>query len=126
MMLQQDTPDDFVLATGEQHSVREFASLAFERVGLPLTWKGEGPEEIGVDPNGVTRVAVDAQYYRPAEVETLLGDPSKAKRVLGWSPKVTFPELVQEMVDSDLEVARRDSMVKEKGFKLYASAEEGQ
>lgn len=126
MMLQQDKADDFVLATGEQHSVREFASLAFERAGMPLTWKGDGPNEIGVDADGTTRVAVDPQYYRPAEVETLLGDPSKAKAQLGWSPRVTFTELVQEMVDSDLETARRDSLVKEKGFKLYASAEEGQ
>ncbi len=126
LMLQQPKPDDFILATGEQHSVREFATLAFERAGVPLTWKGEGPDEVGIDASGETRVAVDPQYYRPAEVETLLGDPTKAKTVLGWEPKCTFQQLVEEMVDSDLDTARRDSLVKERGFKLYASAEEGQ
>ena len=126
LMLQQNQPDDFVLATGEQHSVREFATLAFERVGVPLSWKGEGPNEVGIDASGETRVAVDPQYYRPAEVETLLGDPTKARVKLGWVPKCTFGQLVEEMVDSDLQEAKRDSMVKEKGFKLYASAEEAQ
>jgi GDPmannose 4,6-dehydratase len=126
LMLQQPAPDDFVLATGEQHSVREFVTLAFERVGLPLTWEGEGASETGRDPSGEVRIAVDPQYYRPTEVETLLGDPSKAKKVLGWSPRCTFSQLVEEMVDADLETAKRDSLVREKGFKLYASAEEGQ
>ena len=126
LMLQQDKPDDFVLATGEQHSVREFATMAFERAGVPLTWSGSGVEEVGKDAEGNVRVAVDPQYYRPTEVETLLGDPSKAKRVLGWEPKCSFEQLVHEMVDSDMEEARRDSLVVEKGFKHYASAEEGQ
>jgi len=125
LMLQQDKPDDFILATGEQHSVREFATLAFARAGVPLTWTGEGKDEVGTDANGQVRVAVDLRYYRPAEVETLLGDPTKAKEQLGWEPRCTFDDLVKEMVDADLESARRDSMVKEKGFKLYARAEEG-
>lgn len=126
LMLQQDKPDDFVLATGEQHSVREFVELSFARAGVPLSWSGVGASEVGKDSNGEVRVAIDAQYYRPSEVETLLGDPSKAKKVLGWEPKCKFVELVTEMVDSDLVQARRDSLVKEKGFSLYASAEEGQ
>lgn len=126
LMLQQEKPDDYVLATGEQHSVREFATLAFARAGVPLSWTGKGPEEVGSDATGKIRVAIDPQYYRPAEVDTLLGDPSKAKRVLGWSPKCGFEQLVNEMVDSDMDQARRDSLVRERGFKLYASAEEGQ
>jgi GDPmannose 4,6-dehydratase len=125
LMLQQDKPDDFVLATGEQHSVREFATLSFARAGIPLSWSGEGEKEVGKDESGEVRVAIDPQYYRPAEVETLLGDPTKAKRELGWIPKCTFEQLVHEMVDSDVQVAKRDSLIKEKGFKLYASAEEG-
>ncbi|MCH8977637.1 MAG: GDP-mannose 4,6-dehydratase [Armatimonadetes bacterium] len=127
LMLQQDSPDDFILATGEQHSVREFATLAFARAGIELDWTGEGEAEVGTNrADGKQLVAIDPQYYRPAEVETLLGDPSKAKDKLGWEPKCGFEELVHEMVDSDMDHARRDSLVKERGFKLYASAEEGQ
>ncbi len=126
LMLQQDKPDDFILATGEQHSVREFASLAFARAGVSLSWSGDGENEVGKDATGEVRVAIDPQYYRPTEVETLLGDPTKAKQKLGWAPKCSFEQLVHEMVDSDLDEAKRDSLVKEKGFKLYASAEEGQ
>lgn len=126
LMLQQPQPDDFVLATGAQRSVREFATLAFERAGLPLKWSGEGEKEVGTDATGEVRVAIDPQYYRPTEVETLLGDPTKAKTKLGWVPKCTLEQLVYEMVDADMEEAKRDSLVRERGFKLYASAEEGQ
>jgi GDPmannose 4,6-dehydratase len=126
LMLQQPHPDDFVLATGVQRSVREFATLAFERAGMPLNWSGEGEKEVGTDASGEVRVAIDPQYYRPTEVETLLGDPTKAKTKLGWVPKCTLEQLVYEMVDADMEEAKRDSLVRERGFKLYASAEEGQ
>jgi GDPmannose 4,6-dehydratase len=102
-MLQADTPEDFVIATGETHSVREFCELAFARLGLPLTWSGEGVDEIGVGPDGSTLVAVDPRYFRPAEVDYLLGDASKAKRDLGWTPATRFTELVEMMVDADVE-----------------------
>lgn len=107
-MLQQPTPEDFVIATGETHTVREFASLAFERVGLPLTWEGEGINERGLDKDGRVLVAVDPAYFRPAEVDLLLGDPGKAKRLLGWEPKTTLAELVDLMVLNDLAEARSE------------------
>lgn len=126
LMLQQPKPDDFVLATGKQHSVRRFAEMAFERAGIPIAWSGSGSDEVGKDKDGKVRIAIDRQYYRPAEVDTLLGDPTKAKTILGWKPKCTIEGLVNEMVDSDMDQAKRDSLVKERGFSLYASAEEGQ
>lgn len=119
LMLQHDTPEDFVIATGEKHSVREFCSLAFEAVGLPLTWMGEGLDEVGCDADGRVLVAVDAKFFRPAEVDLLLGDPTKAKTLLGWNPrKTTFGELVSHMVISDLKEVRRHkiiSQMEEKG-----------
>jgi len=126
MMLQAETPDDFVLATGKQYSVRQYVERAFGRVGLPIEWRGEGVDEIGVVA-GTDRkvVAVDPAYYRPAEVETLLGDPTKAREQLGWSPRVTFEELVDEMVDADVEVARQEQTLRHADHKVYASAEEG-
>ncbi|HAY14858.1 MAG TPA: GDP-mannose 4,6-dehydratase, partial [Armatimonadetes bacterium] len=126
MMLQAETPDDFVLATGKQYSVRQYVERAFGRVGLPIEWRGEGVDEIGVVA-GTDRkvVAVDPAYYRPAEVETLLGDPTKAREKLGWSPRVTFEELVDEMVDADVEVARQEQTLRHADHKVYASAEEG-
>ena len=104
LMLQHDTPEDFVIATGEQHSVREFTERAFHEVGIDLRWEGEGVEERGIDiATGRVLVEVDPKYFRPAEVETLLGDPTKAKELLGWNPsKTTFEELVRIMVRHDV------------------------
>jgi GDPmannose 4,6-dehydratase len=107
-MLQKDEPGDYVVATGETHTVREFAGRAFARAGRPLTWTGTGPEETGAEANGTVRVRVDPRYYRPAEVELLLGDASKAARDLGWVPGVTFAGLVDMMTDADLEKARQE------------------
>ena len=111
LMMQQEKPDDYVIATGEQHSVREFVEIAFNEVGIEIEWKGKGVEEVGVahtsnpelrDLNESVIVAVDPHYFRPTEVESLLGDASKARRVLGWEPHISFKELVEEMVHSDL------------------------
>ena len=97
LMLQQDKPDDYVIATGEQHSVREFVEIAAPYFGMKITWEDEGLNEVGVDQNGIVRVRVDQRYFRPTEVDTLLGNPAKAKRVLGWEPKYTFSKLVEDM-----------------------------
>jgi GDPmannose 4,6-dehydratase len=107
-MLQADTAGDYVLATNETHTVREFCERAFARAGVPLRFAGEGPEERGVDGDGKVRVAVDPAYFRPTEVDLLLGDFSKAKRELGWAPHTSFEELIFMMADSDLELARRE------------------
>jgi GDPmannose 4,6-dehydratase len=108
-IVQHGTADDYVLATGEMHSVREFIELAFRHVDIEIGWKGKGVDEVGVNvKTGETLVAIDPQYFRPTEVEQLLGDPSKAHRILGWKHTVTFPELVKEMVESDLEVVPRE------------------
>jgi len=120
MMLQQDEPEDFVIATGEQHSVRDFVTLAGRKIGLEIAWEGKGVEECGIDStNGNTIVEVDPRYFRPAEVETLLGDASKAHRKLGWKPKISFDELVREMILSDLKAAERDSLVRKHGFQSF-------
>ena len=118
-MLQQDQPEDFVIATGIQYSVREFIQRCAERLELIITFQGEGVAEIGVNGEGETVVAVDPRYFRPTEVETLLGDPSKAKQKLGWTPTTTFEQLVVEMVDSDLQSAKRDALVRKHGFPAY-------
>jgi len=102
MMLQADQPDDFVLATGKQYSVRDFCNRCFEYVGMPLTWRGEGVNEEGIDENGVVRVAVSEKYFRPTEVETLLGDPAKAKAALGWEPDKDLTGLIEDMMAHDL------------------------
>jgi len=102
-MLQADDPDDYVVATGDTHSVREFCESAFDRVGLPLIWKGKGLAEVGLGPDGQSLVRVEPRYFRPAEVECLLGDPSKARDELGWTPETDFKALVEMMVDADLE-----------------------
>ncbi len=103
-ILQHDVAEDFVLATNEKHTVREFTELAFAEVGLPLEWSGTGEKEVGrVKATGEVVVAVDPRYYRPSEVELLLGDPAKAKAKLGWAPKTAVPELVRIMVKSDVE-----------------------
>jgi GDPmannose 4,6-dehydratase len=120
LMLQQDQPEDFVIATGEQHSVREFVQLAGAELGMRIEWKGEGVQECGIDAvTGNAVVKIDARYFRPTEVESLLGDASKARKQLGWKPEVSFETLVKEMVSSDLEAARRDSLVAREGFKTY-------
>lgn len=108
MMLQQEKPEDFVIATGMQKSVREFVSIAAAELGIKITWKGAGVEEKGYDENGKCIVAVDPEYFRPAEVETLLGDASKAKEKLGWSAKISFMDLVSEMVKTDYAIAEQE------------------
>ena len=119
LMMQQDTADDYVIATGVQYSVREFVDAAAHEVGIAITWKGTGVDEKGYDESGKCIVAVDARYFRPTEVETLLGDPSKAKHKLGWTPRVTFKELVAEMMRADLKAAERDELVKKHGYSAY-------
>lgn len=116
LMLQQEQADDFVIATGVQYSVRDFVNAAADELGISITWKGEGIDEKGYDADGKCIVAVDPRYFRPTEVETLLGDASKAKRILGWEPKITFDELVKEMVREDLKTAERDELVKSHGY----------
>lgn len=130
LMLQQKQPEDFVIATGEQHSVREFVEAAARELGVTLRWEGEGVEEIGVVDSflpveevqnscflpGAVVVRVDPRYFRPTEVETLLGNPGKAKEKLGWQPETSFQELVAEMVRADLEEARRDELCRKEGF----------
>jgi GDPmannose 4,6-dehydratase len=134
LMLQQDEPEDYVIATGEQHSVREFIEIACKEVGIDIQWQGSGVDEVGIAKKlsdvrsqisekqlmkkGEIIVRIDKRYFRPTEVETLLGDASKAKEKLGWSPKIHFYELVKEMIENDIELARRDAMIKEKGFKV--------
>jgi GDPmannose 4,6-dehydratase len=119
LMLQQKEPDDFVIATGEQHSVRDFVDAAAGEVGMRITWKGEGVNEKGHDEKGRCVVAVDPRYFRPTEVETLLGDPTKARQKLGWTPKIRFRELVAEMMREDLKSAERDELVKKHGYAAY-------
>jgi len=119
LMLQQNQPDDYVVATGEAHSVREFVELAFAQIGIDIEWQGEGVDEKGLDKaTGKILVEVDPRYFRPTEVEILLGDPTKAREKLGWQPKVTFRELVSMMVDADLEEAKRDLFCQNEGFKV--------
>jgi GDPmannose 4,6-dehydratase len=117
LMLQQDKPEDFVIATGVQYSVRDFVNAAAEELGIHIRWDGSGVEEKGCDCNGKVIVAVDPRYFRPTEVETLLGDASKAQLKLGWTPQTSFKELVQEMVREDLRAAERDELVKRHGYK---------
>ncbi len=117
LMLQQEQAEDFVIATGVQYSVREFVTAAAEELGIKVRWEGTGVEEKGYDANGKCIVAVDPRYFRPAEVETLLGDATKAKEKLGWVPQVSFKELVTEMVREDLKAAERDELVKQHGYK---------
>jgi GDPmannose 4,6-dehydratase len=129
MMLQQDQPEDFVIATGVQYSVRQFVERAAAELGITVAFQGEGESEVGVVAKvtgdkakckpGDVIVRVDPRYFRPTEVETLQGDPSKAKARLGWEPSTTFEELVREMVQADYSAARRDSLVKMAGFQAY-------
>jgi GDPmannose 4,6-dehydratase len=132
LMLQQDKPDDYVIASGEQHSVRQFVEKAASELGISLRWEGEGVDEVGIVDKiddsapstshispGQTIIRIDPRYFRPTEVESLLGDASKAKRELGWEPKISFTEMVREMVRSDLETAQRDALVVKHGFKSF-------
>jgi len=134
MMLQQENPEDFVIATGVQYSVRDFVRVAAAELGIVMRFEGEGVDEVGIVDSvdaqkataagirvaaGETVVRVDPRYFRPSEVETLLGDPTKARQKLGWTPRTTFAELVSEMVAADFDLARRDSLVKEAGFKAF-------
>jgi GDPmannose 4,6-dehydratase len=118
-MLQQKEPRDYVIATGEQHSVRDFVNLTAAMLGMDLHWEGEGPDEKALDSKGEVVVAVDPRYFRPTEVDALVGDASKAARELGWSPRTSFHELVKEMVDADRIAAERDALVKKHGFTAY-------
>lgn len=119
LMLQQDIPQDFVIATGTQYSVRNFVDAAAREVDLKITWTGTAVEEKGYDENGNCIVAVDPRYFRPTEVETLLGDPTKARDILGWTPKITFEELVSEMMREDMKSAQRDALVTSHGYSAY-------
>ncbi|PNU18686.1 GDP-mannose 4,6-dehydratase [Geothermobacter hydrogeniphilus] len=135
LMMQQDEPDDFVIATGKQYSVRDFVNAAALELGVSLRWEGEGVDEVGIVEDvrcetgderretplkpGDVIVRVDPRYFRPTEVETLLGDPTKAREKLGWEPKISFEELVAEMVREDLTSAKRDDLVKKHGFKAF-------
>jgi len=132
LMLQQDVADDFVIATGEQHSVREFVTLTAKHLGISLQWEGKGEKEqgivvdVGVDARvkvGDVIVQVDPRYFRPTEVETLLGNPAKAKEKLGWVPTTTFPQLVEEMITKDLQEAKKDTLVQKHGFSVYERKE---
>ena len=116
LMLQQEKPEDYVIATGVQYSVRDFINAAARELGMQIRWEGQGVDEKGIDPNGKTVVAVDPRYFRPTEVETLLGDSTKAREKLGWIPKTSFEELVAEMVREDLKSAERDELVKKHGY----------
>ncbi|MDP2180329.1 MAG: GDP-mannose 4,6-dehydratase [Methylicorpusculum sp.] len=120
LMLQQEQPEDFVIATGVQYSVRQFVDAAAKELDIAIRWEGEGAEEKGYnEANGKCIVAVDPRYFRPTEVETLLGDPTKAKEKLGWTPKITFHELVAEMVREDLKDAERDELCQRQGYKTF-------
>src|SRR5687768_8807207 len=119
LILQQEEPEDFVIATGEQHSVREFVELTAAELGMKVRWKGKGAEEKGYDADGRCIVAIDHRYFRPAEVDTLLGDATKARTQLGWRPKVGFRELVTDMAKHDLQEAERESLVKKHGYRSF-------
>ena len=123
-ILQQPEPEDYVIATGQQHSVRELIEVAAAQLDMRLAWEGTGAEEQGVDAaTGKPIVAIDSRYYRPAEVDTLLGDASKARQKLGWEPQIGFEQLVAEMVAADLKEAEKDTYVRKKGFRIYGNAE---
>lgn len=124
LMLQQPQAEDFVIATGEQHSVREFVELAGSCLGMQIEWRGSGVAELGVDRNTErTVVRIDPRYFRPTEVDTLLGDPAKARQKLGWQAQTPFQTLVTEMVEVDLQIARRDCLTAQQGFRTYSRHE---
>jgi GDPmannose 4,6-dehydratase len=119
LLMQQDQPEDWVIATGIQHSVRDFVNAAADELGMKMTWQGTGVDETGINQSGKVIVKVDPRYFRPTEVETLLGDPTKAREKLGWAPRISFRELVTEMVREDLKAAERDELVKKHGYKAF-------
>jgi len=120
LMLQQEEPEDYVIATGFQHSVREFVNVAARELDMKIDWKGKGLSEKGIDTlTGREIIHIDPRYFRPTEVDTLLGDPTKAKEKLGWEPKISFDSLVREMAEEDLKLAERDKVVSRKGYKAY-------
>ena len=128
LILQQDEPDDYVIATGEQYSVRDFIENSVEHLGIKLAWEGTGLDEVGRvaetansegPQTGDVIIRIDPRYFRPTEVESLLGDASKAKKQLGWEPKISFSQLVEEMIKQDLEIAQRDAIVAKEGFKVF-------
>ena len=123
LILQQPRAEDYVIATGKQHSVRDFVNLAAQKLGLKLEWRGAGADEHAVDAAGRKIVAVDRRYFRPAEVDTLLGDPSKAKAKLGWTARTTFDALVDEMTREDLREAERDALVIQHGHPVHRQHE---
>jgi GDPmannose 4,6-dehydratase len=123
-ILQQAQPDDYVIATGEQHSVREFVQVAAEGLGIHVSWRGSGTQEVGIDDSsGRIIVRVDPRYHRPTEVDSLLGDASKARRILSWSPTISFRQLVSEMVEADVALVRRDQAIAHTGFKICSPHE---
>jgi GDPmannose 4,6-dehydratase len=124
LMLQQERPEDYVIATGIQHSVRDFVKAAAEALGMRLSWTGSGRDEKAMDEKGRTVVCVDPRYFRPAEVDTLLGDASRAREKLGWRPRTTFLELVREMAAADLELAQRDALVRHHGYRVRSTSSE--
>jgi GDPmannose 4,6-dehydratase len=124
MMLQQPEPEDYIVATGYQHSVRDFIEAAAGELGIRIQWDGIAVEEKGIDAaTGKPIIAIDPRYFRPTEVDTLLGDPSKARRNLGWEPRISFEDLVTEMVKADLKEAEKDTMMKLKGYRIFGNAE---
>jgi len=132
LMLQQEKPEDYVIATGKQYSVRDFIECALEELGLAITWQGLGLDEVAVLAQvsadckknvGDVIIRIDSRYFRPAEVETLLGDATKAKKQLGWSPKISFKTLVCEMLQSDLAHAKRDALLINQGFDVVTAQE---
>lgn len=124
LMLQQERPRDYVIATGRQHSVRDFVEQAAALLDMRIEWRGSGSDEVGVNrKTGNTVVRIDSRYFRPAEVDTLLGDASRARAELGWAPQVSFEELVREMVDADLALARRDALVSREGYRVAQGRE---
>ena len=118
LMLQQDVPEDFVIATGKQHSVREFVEAAAKCIDVEVDWSGSGIDEKGINKaTGDIIVEVDPRYFRPTEVESLLGDPGKAKEKLGWMPTTSFEDMVQEMIEKDIQMAERDALCEREGFR---------
>ena len=128
LILQHDKPEDFVIATGQQYSVRDFIEIALQQIGISIAWKGSGVDEVGIVASnenamgvapGQIIVRVDPRYFRPTEVNSLLGDPSKARALLNWEPQISFPDLVKEMIREDVTIAERDAVVARKGYKVF-------